>query len=39
MVMFCNTGVFSPDIGSFGVMPSDSHNMNYCISGAGDSAR
>ena len=39
MVMFWNTGVFDPDIGSFGVMPSDSQDKNFWISGAGDSAK
>lgn len=37
MMLFCNTGVLSPDIGSYGINPHDTENIGYCMDGFGDS--
>ena len=37
MILFCNTGALSPQIGSYGIMPHDAEDKNYCINGFGDS--
>ena len=39
MELSCNTGVLNSEVGSFGIMPSDSSDKNYWVNGKGDSIR
>ena len=36
MMMFCNTGKFSSQIGSYGINPFDTNNKDICIEGLGE---
>lgn len=38
VILFCNTGVLTPEPGSFGIVPYDAANKNVCINGVGESA-
>lgn len=35
-MLFCNSGVLAPQIGSFGILPHDAQNKDVCINGIGE---